>query len=144
MFAPFFAGAAGPGQVWHWDTYVAKNNLWWHFQRFAEAVRKIDPAAEHFTPSILPHGRLRVYCLAGARHTLLWCRGTRNDWRSELERREEPEELAGMSVELPSLPKRAHVSAFDPWTAKWARLRLNGRKVDLPRFRRSIVVRVEE
>ncbi|HUV62616.1 MAG TPA: cellulase family glycosylhydrolase, partial [Sedimentisphaerales bacterium] len=26
VFAPFFAGAAGTGQNWHWDQYVAANN----------------------------------------------------------------------------------------------------------------------
>ncbi|RPJ59847.1 MAG: hypothetical protein EHM23_12660 [Acidobacteria bacterium] len=35
LFAPFFAGAAGPGQIWHWDQYVAANNLWFQFKRFA-------------------------------------------------------------------------------------------------------------
>src|SRR5215471_7201197 len=33
LFAPFFAGAAGPSQIWHWDAYVAKNGLWQHFRR---------------------------------------------------------------------------------------------------------------
>ena len=32
LFAPFFAGAAGAGQIWHWDEYVDKNNLWWQFR----------------------------------------------------------------------------------------------------------------
>jgi hypothetical protein len=26
LFAPFFAGAAGPGHIWHWDEYVDKKN----------------------------------------------------------------------------------------------------------------------
>ena len=35
LFAPFFAGAAGPGHCWHWNVYVDRNNLWHHFARFA-------------------------------------------------------------------------------------------------------------
>ncbi len=57
LFAPFFAGAAGPGHIWHWDVYVDKNNLWWHFGRFAEVVRNLDPPAEHFQPVELQHPR---------------------------------------------------------------------------------------
>jgi hypothetical protein len=50
LFAPFFSGAAGAGQIWHWDSYVDKNNLWRHFARFAAAVKDIDPPSEQFTP----------------------------------------------------------------------------------------------
>ncbi len=38
LFAPFFAGAAGPGQIWHWNVYVDANRLWHHFGRFAAAI----------------------------------------------------------------------------------------------------------
>ena len=143
LFAPFFAGAAGPGQIWHWDAYVAKNRLWWHFGRFRDAVTGIDPAAERFTPSILPHERLRVYCLTGTRHTLLWCRDARDDWRSELERGEAPEELTGMTLEHPAFHARPRVSTFDPWGGKWSGLRARGGSIDLPQMRRSIVLRLK-
>jgi hypothetical protein len=95
LFAPFFAGAAGPGHIWHWDAYVAKNNLWRHFARFAEAVRGIDPPAEHFQPTTLPHDRLDVSMLEGARTWLIWCRDSKNDWRSELANNTPPEMLGG-------------------------------------------------
>jgi len=84
LFAPFFAGAAGTGQAWHWDSYVDRNNLWYHFGRFAEAIKDIDPAAERFEPNELSHPRLRIYALNGAQTFLAWCRDARNDWQSEL------------------------------------------------------------
>ena len=139
LFAPFFAGAAGPGQIWHWDAYVAKNNLWWHFGRFGEAVKGVDPAAEGFTPSMVEHDRLRVYRLTGRWTTLLWCRDTRNDWRSELERGESPEELHSLSVELAAKGK---ATAYDPWTGRTATVRVKEGRLLLPPFRRSLVVRV--
>jgi hypothetical protein len=139
LFAPFFAGAAGPGQIWHWDAYVAKNNLWWHFGRFRDAVRGIDPAAEGFTPSMVEHDRLRVYRLTGRRTTLLWCRDTRSDWRSELDRGEAPGEVRGAIVELAAKGK---VTAYDPWTGQSAALRVANGRLVLPPFRRSLVVRV--
>ena len=136
LFAPFFAGAAGPGQIWHWDAYVAPNNLWWHFARFAEAVDGIDPAREGFEPSMVPHGRLRIYQLKGRRTTLLWCRDSHNHWRSELELGEKPELLSGMTV-----PLRGQVKAYDPWGGGWSRARAKGGAVRLPDFRRSLVLR---
>ena len=27
LFAPFFAGSAGTGQIWHWNTYVERHEL---------------------------------------------------------------------------------------------------------------------
>jgi hypothetical protein len=139
LFAPFFAGAAGPGQIWHWDAYVEPNNLWWHFGRFAAAVRGIDPAAERFEPSMAPHDRLRIYRLAGRKTTLLWCRDARNDWRAELERGERPEALSGVSIDEDA---RGRVHVYDPWTGRWTEaVRKHGR-ITLPDFRRSLVLRI--
>jgi Cellulase (glycosyl hydrolase family 5) len=143
LFAPFFAGAAGPGQIWHWDAYVAKNDLWWHFGRFAEAVKGIDPAAERFTPSMIPHQRLRIYCLNGGRHTLLWCRDARNDWQSELDRDEPPEQLIGLTVEVPDISARPRIAAYDPWSGKSREIASRVGRIELPPFRRSVVLRIE-
>jgi hypothetical protein len=137
LFAPFFAGAAGCGQIWHWDSYVDPNNLWWHFGRFAEVVSGIDPARERFQPSMIEHERLRIYRLQGRNTTLLWCRDTKNDWRAELERGEKPETLSGVSIAAPS----GRVRAYDPWTGKWSEAIRKGGRVQLPDFRRSVVLR---
>jgi hypothetical protein len=138
LFAPFFAGAAGPGQIWHWDAYVAPNHLWWHFARFAAVVKGIDPAREDFTPSMVPHDRLRIYRLAGRRTTLLWCRDARNDWRSELERREPADTLTGLTLDAGA---QKHVRAYDPWRNVWSEPSRAGSRVSLPPFRRSLVLR---
>ena len=44
LFAPFFTGAAGAGQCWHWDSYVAKNDL-------VVAVPRICPGREGHRPA---------------------------------------------------------------------------------------------
>jgi hypothetical protein len=144
LFAPFFAGAAGPGQIWHWDVYVAKNNLWHHFGRFAEAVKGLDPPAENFEPAMIEHPRLRVYALKGRRSVMVWCRDIRNDWRSELEKGEKPEFLRGLNVDLQTLlgDAAAQAQVFDPWQGKWSTARLRKGRVTLPPFTRSIVLRI--
>lgn len=143
LFAPFFAGAAGSGQCWHWDFYVAKQDLWHHFARFAEAVKEIDPPAECFEPVRWETSRLRVYALFGKRTVLLWCRDKNCDWRSELERDEKPkpvtaELLAGDGAVLPDGVARV----YDPWDNRWSETPVAGGTLALPEFTRSIVVRI--
>jgi hypothetical protein len=144
LFAPFFAGAAGPGHCWHWDHYVDRNDLWWHFRRFARVVEGLDPAAEGFEPGTVDHPRLRVYALAGKRTLLLWCRDPENDWMSELRDGRAPETIAGAAIDLRQAagrPGGASWRAYDPWSDRWTELEPGKREIKLPPFARSIVVR---
>ncbi len=134
LFAPFFSGAAGPGQIWHWDSYVDANRLWHHFARFTEAVKELDPGTEDFQPSMLPHERLRVYQLRGRRTTLLWLRDQQNDWRAELDRQQQPERLANLR-----LPFTKKARFYNPWTNEWSQ----GSTRQLPEFERSLCVRCD-
>jgi len=145
LFAPFFAGAAGPGHIWHWDVYVDRMNLWHHFARFARAVEGIDPPAERFEPAVVPHQRLRVLALRGRSTLLLWCRDTQNTWQSELAEGKAPEPVRGEAVDLAGVlggasPRSA--SAYDPWEDRWTDLTPDGTRVLLPEFSRSLVVKV--
>ena len=145
LFAPFFAGAAGPGHCWHWDVYVDRNNLWPQFARFAATVRDLDPPAENFQPSMPAHPRLRVYQLLGRHTLLLWCRDPQNTWESELARGQAPETLGGQTLDLGPAPPgagAAHVRIYDPWQDRWSDGALQNGKLTLPAFSRSIVVRI--
>lgn len=147
LFAPFFAGAAGPGHIWHWDQYVAKLNLWHHFGRFAEAVRGIDPPAEKFEPLMLRHDRLRVYALKGRQTTLLWCRDSQNTWRSELAEGKAAELVQGAVIDLTGLGERytqGTARLYDPWKNAWTEAAIHDGRVSLPDFKRSIVVRIRQ
>lgn len=90
LFAPFFAGAAGPGHCWHWDQYVDRNNLWHHFARFAEVLKEVDVPGEQFKAMQIEHPRLRVYVLKGQQTTLIWCRDRQNTWQTELVEGQQP------------------------------------------------------
>lgn len=145
LFAPFFAGAAGPGQCWHWDSYVDRNDLWWQFARFAEVVKNLDPPAEGFEPLMLNHPRLRVYALKGKRTTLLWCRDAANTWKTELADGKHPELLAGASLNLADVLNSVsglEIRTYDPWENRWTTLSVEGKEIVLPPFRRSLVVRI--
>ena len=136
IFAPFFAGSAGCGQPWHWDhQYLDGNSLWWHFARFAEAVKGVDPAAEHFRPFHTETRRLRVWGLRGARTTLVWCRDKSNTWESELVRGEAPATVSGEKI-----PFAKGLKCYLPWENRWVEVEKGGM---LPDFKRSIVARFE-
>lgn len=146
LFAPFFAGAAGPGHCWHWDQYVDTNDLWWQFGRFARAVEGLDPAGEGFEPSMLEHARLRVYLLKGKTTLLAWCRDKQNTWMSELRDGRPPETITGAAIRVPGTVASftgARVRTYDPWSDRWIAVEGKDQRVLLPPFSRSIVVRVE-
>ncbi len=84
LFAPFFAGAAGSGNPWHWHEYVDHNNLWWHFQRFSQAIKGINPIEEEFIPCRSDTNNLRVYVLKGKNISLIMCRDAATDWQTEI------------------------------------------------------------
>lgn len=147
LFAPFFAGACGPGHCWHWNQYVDRNNLWWQIGRFANAVKELDPPAENFLPSMPAHPRLRVYQLQGRHTLLLWCRDTQNTWQSELAEGKQPETLTGQTLDLSAALQGAqakHVKIYDPWQDRWSDGVLKNGTLALPAFSRSLVVRIEK
>ena len=145
LFAPFFAGAAGPGHIWHWDAYVAKNDLWWHFGRFARAVEGLDPAAEGFQTQQIDHPRLRIYVLRGRHTVLAWCRDKEVTWQTALAEGRAPETLDAGTLTLPVPAEggaRVSASAYDPWSGRSTPLAAERGVVALPAFSRSLVVRI--
>ncbi len=145
LFAPFFAGAAGPGHIWHWDSYVAKNDLWMHFGRFAQAVADIDPPDEAFEARRIEHPRLRIYVLCGRRTVLAWCRDSQVTWQTALAEGRAYETLRGITLKLPLPSEKGTTivaSAFDPWTGRRTALKAEQGNLQVPDFSRSIVLRI--
>ncbi len=146
LFAPFFAGAAGAGQIWHWDQYVAKNNLWHHFGYFAEVIKGVDPVAEQFQPVYSANARLRIYVLKGRQTCLIWCRDAENNWRTELEQGIAPATVIGMKIHLERELqgfKTAKARTFNPWKGGWTPTETDRGSINLPAFSRSVVIKLE-
>lgn len=144
LFAPFFAGSAGCGQCWHWEKYIARHGLWWHFGRFAKAVAGIDPRAEDYQPFQRENRRLRLYGLRGRTHTLVWCRDKRNTWETELDGGQAPEPLTGQRLDVRALSPELVQSAtyYAPWTDGAGPVTLTGAQLELPDFERSLVLKL--
>lgn len=145
LFAPFFAGAAGSGNSWHWEHYIDKNDLWYHYARFNEVIKGLDPISEGFVPTVVYHRRLRTYALLGKKTILAWCRDINNDWKSEFREGRKPEEIGNETIDFSSLvsPRfTKRISIYDPWKNRWTTASRNS-MIDLPSFRRSIVIKIE-
>lgn len=144
LFTPFFSGAAGPGHCWHWDHYIDKNNLWYHFKRFATAIEGIDPVAEKFVPVRCDADELKGYGLKGDNHMIIWYRDSRNDWKSEFVDGNKPEVKKGRELDLATIGggrKIKEVSVYDPWKDTTYTLPATAPYV-LPDFSRSVVVKI--
>jgi hypothetical protein len=145
LFAPFFSGAAGTGMSWHWESYVHKNNLWYHFARFGEVIKGIDPVQEKFAHSFTETSGLRIYILKGKNTTLLWLRDKMNNWESEFEKGVAPQTLQDIHINLEELgitSPVAKIDIYDPWKNKWTTAEKDSVAFTLPDFKRSVVIRV--
>ena len=145
LFAPFFSGSAGAGMSWHWESYVHKNNLWYHFQRFNEAIKGISPIEEKFLPAKAETIAVRVYLLKGKKTNLIWLRDKMNNWESELQKGIAPETLNGIQLNLRELGLMASpgkIEVYDPWKNSWTRVEKANHPFILPDFKRSIVIRL--
>ena len=145
LFAPFFAGAAAPGHIWYWDTYVQKNDLWYHFKLFKNAIEGFDPVAESAKPFRADTGNLRVYGLRGKTRTLVWCRDKNSDVHSELRDNIPAKTIKGAKLDLANIDSGIKkVRAYLDWQDKWVDLEIKEGAVVLPEFKRSITVSFEK
>ncbi len=145
LFTPFFAGAAGTGMSWHWESYVHKNNLWYHFRRFNEVIKDIDPIQESFSPSFIETNFARIYMLKGKKTTLLWLRDKMNNWESELEKGIAPQVLHGIKLSLAELgitSSLEKIDVYDPWRDLWTSIVKDSSTFTLPDFKRSVAIRL--
>jgi hypothetical protein len=144
LFAPFFAGAAGPGQIWHWDFYLDQNDLWHHFRIFQRAIAGLDFNTESFIPRFREDLAVRVYELRGRQTRLFWIRDATSDWRTELRNGDSPE-IRRHDLHPFSDPSESEGfwEGMDPWDSnpEWKPLSTTESGVRLPHWRRSFLVR---
>ncbi len=142
VFAPFFCGAAGCGVMWHWDHYILKNELWRHFKSFARAVEGLDPVKERFESFAFEWDGVRCYGLKGQTKTVIWCRDTANNWKTELEQHIPAEEKTGWLLDLDKNvgAHYASVRFYNPWEDAFTVSEPVRNPIAVPPFKRSVVI----
>ena len=145
LFVPFFSGSAGAGMCWHWESYVDKNNLWYHFGRFNEIVKDIDPVSENFVSTASETDDLRIYTLTGDKTKLIWLRDKNNSWQTELRDGKAAELISGLRFDLKTAGadvSSQSIEIYDPWKNKWLTTSPEGSLLHLPDFKRSLIIRI--
>jgi hypothetical protein len=142
IFAPFFCGAAGSGGMWHWDHYIYPNNLWYHFQRFKNAIADIDPIKEKFENFTFESNGVRCFGLRGQTKTIIWGRDASCNWRTEFEQGITPQPKTDLSFIVEDAVKIKYTSAkvYLPWEDSWSNVTLENGRIDVPAFTRSVVI----
>ena len=149
-FGVFFSGGAGTGHVWHWDQLLIDPNHWWHYGRFNEAIKKVNVLEEKFQPKLVSVDNVNCYALVGEKNTMIFCRDMNSDWKTEFVNATAPEPRAGVILDLSQFCPPEKIKNFkklrfyDPWQNKWTKAEISGSKIRLPKFTRSIVVRLYE
>ena len=123
---------------------MEEQNLWYHYQRFINAINGIDPVKEEFVPFTFVQDSVRFYGINGEKTTMIWYRDAKNDWKTELQQGIRPEIRKDLSIEL-SVTNRINYSTaevYDPWNDKWTKIQIKNGSVKLPPFLRSAVVKL--
>lgn len=143
IFAPFFCGASGCGAMWHWDSYIMKQNLWYHYQRFCNIIKGINPVEEQFIPFTYLEDSVRFYGLKGNKTTMIWLRDARNNWITELQQGIAAKTVYGLTIDsnITGKEKLKNVKIYDPWIDKWTEIQIHNNKFTLPDFKRSLVLK---
>jgi hypothetical protein len=143
-YPAFFAGAAGTGQIWHWDHYVDQKNLWRYYRPFSDLVAGIALDGEGFQTVDLSTDRVWFLGLLGTRHLLVWLRDRADSWHAVLRDGREPGEVAACTFDLGVLGVRSgRVTLHWPWGAGEGEARLVEGKLSLPPYRYGLMARVE-
>lgn len=142
-FPAFFAGAAGTGQVWHWDSYVDFKNLWSQFGALAEVLDGVKVDEEGFRPVDLSTKHAWFLALAGRRHFLAWVRSRYDTWQRVLRDGKDAEMLRFQMWELYGQGvTEGKVTLHRPWPDGPGRAELANGRLVLPPFRYGFFVKI--
>lgn len=85
VYAPLFCGAAGCGQIWHWDErYVEAKDLYRYFAPLKKLCEGIRFDEENFTPDTYEDDDVIMLTLRGKTTSIGYLRNKRNNWMSLL------------------------------------------------------------
>lgn len=141
-FPAFFAGAAGTGHNWFWDSYVDQKNLWGQLKPFAELVAGIALDEEGFRPVDLSNAQTWCLGLAGNDTLLLWLRSRADTWENVLRDEHEAEAVSGSFPLGALLPAHARLQVFSCWPEDPANARLQDGILVIDQLRSGLMVRI--
>lgn len=144
-YSPFFAGAAGSGHIWHWDSYVDQKNLWHGFRALADAVHGIAVDREKFIPVDQSTDDYWCLLLRGRSVSLAWLRNRADRWDFVLRDGNVPPRIESARIDLTVLDAAiTNVEVLQPWDDDGiGDAIVDGSSVVLPAFRHGLICRLQ-
>jgi hypothetical protein len=99
-FPAFFAGAAGSGHNWFWDSYVDQKNLWKQMKPFADMLKGVALDQESF--EVVDASNEQAWCLVlkGKHTTLAYVRSRADSWHAVLRDEYQPPRYPQLNFQL--------------------------------------------
>jgi len=140
-YPALFAGAAGSGHIWHWDSYVEPKNLWRHFTPMVKALENIQMDAENFKSGVITHDDAWILTLTGDTHILILVRNKNDRWDYVLRDGIMPKPIENLCITLDKKPDYARV--FWLMDENPGELKITENGVKLPAFIHGCVIRIK-
>jgi hypothetical protein len=144
-FPAFFAGAAGTGHDWFWDSYVDQKNLWGQLKPLADLLQGVALDQEGF--QVVDASTEQAWCLAlKGRHTLLaWVRSRADTWDRVLRDEVEPQAMRVQvfALGIPEKVKETQFQSFWPEEDAGLGVKVEGGALKVDQLKCGAVVKVE-
>lgn len=142
-YPAFFAGAAGSGQIWHWNEYVDTKNLWRYFKPLAEITKNIDFGEESFISE--EHSTKDTYflMLRGQKNILGWIRNKSDTWENAFIFQEQPVAIKEEIFDVGLKEEKARLfNVIGCWEDEGGKLELQNNALKLKNLMHGIVFRI--
>ena len=140
-YPAFFAGAAGSGHIWHWDSYVEPKNLWRHYTPLVKLVEGVQVDEENFNRIIIPHEKAWIIALKGDKHVLALVRNKSDRWDYVLRDNIQPTPIEDLCIKFTdTMPK--DVQTFWLMDEELPNVTLSDKGVVFPSFVHGCVIRI--
>jgi hypothetical protein len=142
-YPALFAGAAGSGHIWHWESYVEPKNLWRHFTPMVKVLEGIQMDTEDFISGVIPHSDAWILTLVGNTHILVLVRNKTDRWDMVLRDDIAPKPIENLHIMLTD-KKPDYAKVFWLMDENPGELEITGNGVKLPVFIHGGVIRIKK
>lgn len=144
-FPAFFAGGAGTGQDWFWDSYADQKNVWQQFKPFADLIQGVTLDDEAFQGVDLSNDLAWCLALQGKHTWLIWVRNRADSWHAVLRDEIQPPVLGDLTFDLTSSsPAHPQITLFPAWPEdKEMQATVTDRKLVINHLRYGCMIRLK-
>ncbi len=110
VYTPLFLGAAGCGNIWHWDgRYMEFKNLYHMYKPFAELTHDINFIEERFEVKDCSNEYAYIQAIEGQKHSLYYIRNKSASWKNVLRDLNEPTIIEKLELQVDGTAELVHI-----------------------------------